>query len=312
MKTIRYLFLIFIFLLVNGYAVAEEPDCDRGCLEKLADRYLKALVAHDPSRAPLSKKVKFTENGQELQVGDALWATASDLPTTYKIYLTDPQTGQVGFSGLMKENGKLILISFRLKLGKGDRITEVEQIVARDNGQFFGGKSLTTPDPIYAEVLKPSERSSREDMVAIADSYFAALERMDGTRPVPFAETCNRMENGMQTTNNPAFGGSGNGYNITALGCIDQFKSGYFKFVTRIRRRHLVIDEERGLVSSTALLDHAGNISSVRLTNGQIIPVSLSSPTSFLGGGFFKIKDGKIHRIHTILITAPYGMKPGW
>jgi len=67
-----------------------------------------------------------------------------------------------------------------------------------------------------------------------------------------------------------------------------------------------VVDEERGLVSSTALLDHAGNVHSVTLTNGQTIPVGLSSPTTLLGGGFFKIKGGKIHRIHTILLSVPY------
>lgn len=310
------LFVLGILLTLSTSAFCQSGKgaikCGRACLEGFADRYLEALVAHDPSRIPLAKNVKFTENGQELAVGDALWATASDKPTTYRIYLTDPQTEQVGFSGLMKENGKLALISFRLKLANGN-ITEIEQIVARDDGQFFGGKSLTTPDPIYAEILPPSERSSRADMIAIADSYFKALERMDGTRPVPFAETCNRLENGMQTTNNPGFGGaSGDGYNITALSCIEQFKSGYFKFVTRIRRRHLVVDEERGMVSSTALLDHAGNIKSVILTNGRTLPVGLSSPTTLLGGGFFKIKGGKIHRIHTVLITAPYGMKPGW
>jgi hypothetical protein len=150
-------------------------------------------------------------------------------------------------------------------------------------------------------------------MIAIADSYFKALERMDGTRPVPFAETCNRMENGVQTTNNPQLGGaSSGGFNMMALSCIEQFKTGYLRFVTQIRRRHLVVDEERGLVSSTALLDHAGNIKSVTLTDGRTLPISLLSPTTLLGGGFFKIKGGKIHRIHTILITAPYGMKPGW
>jgi hypothetical protein len=295
-----------------GQPGAGARGCDRACLEGFADRYLDALVAHDPSRVPLAPNVKFTENGQELAVGDALWATASDKPTNYRIYLTDPQTSQVGFSGLMKENGKLALISLRLKIADG-RISEIEQIVARDDGQFFGGKSLTSPDPIYALTLAPSERSSRADMIAIADSYFQALERMDGTRPVPFAETCNRMENGIQTTNNSQLGGgSSEGFSIGALSCIEQFKTGYFRFVTRIRRRHLVVDEERGLVSSTALLDHAGNIRSVTLTDGRVLPVSLSSPTTLLGGGFFKIKSGRIHRIHTILISAPYGMKPGW
>jgi hypothetical protein len=295
-----------------GRTSAAAAECGRACLEGFANQYLDALVAHDPSRIPIAGNVKFTENGQELPVGEALWATASEKPATYSIYLTDSQTGQVGFSGLMKENGKLALISFRLKI-VSRKVTEIEQIVAKDDGQFFGGKNLTTADPIYAEILTASERSSRADMIAIADSYFKALAQMDGTRPVPFADTCNRLENGMQTTNNTKFGGAqGGGFNIAALGCIEQFKSGYFRFVTRIRRRHLVVDEERGLVSSTALLDHAGNIKSVTLTNGQTVPIGLSSPTTLLGGGFFKIKGGKIHRIHTVLISAPYGMKPGW
>lgn len=295
-----------------GPMQATGSECDRACLESFADQYLDALVAHDPSQIPLANNVKFTENGQVLEVGDALWATASDIPTDYKIYITDPKTGQAGFSGLMKENGKLALISFRLKIANG-KVTEIEQIVARDDGQFFGGRSLTTADPIYAEVLDPSERSSREDMVKIADSYFVALERMDGTRPVPFADTCNRLENGMQTTNNPGLGGaSSDGFNISAMSCTEQFKTGFLRFVTKIRRRHLIIDEERGLVSSTALLDHAGNIKEVTLTDGRTVPIGVLSPTSFLGGGFFKIKDGNIHRIHTILVTVPYGMKDGW
>ncbi len=329
MTTKHTLFLIFSLLLVSGLIAcsAEKPaatiekvktetappDCDRTCLEGFANQYLQALVAHDPSRVPLAKNVRFTENGQELAVGDALGATASDLPATYKIYFTDPQTGQVGFNGLMKENGNLILISFRLKLSNDKKITEIEQIVARDDGRFFGGKSLTTPDPIYAEILSPADRLPRADMIAVADSYFKALERMDGTRPVPFADTCNRFENGVQTTNNPKlFGGAPGSFNISAMSCTEQFKTGYLRFVTQIRRRHLVVDEERGIVSSTACLDHAGNIRSVTLTDGRTLPIDLSSPTSFIGGGFFKIKGGKIHRIHTILTTVPYGMKQGW
>ncbi len=289
------------------------PDCDRACLEGLANQYLDAMVAHDPSRLPLAQNIKFTENGQELALGDALWATASDPPATYRIYFADPQTGQVGFNGLMKENGKSILISFRLKLASDGKVTEIEQIVARDDGRFFGGKSLTAPDPIYAEILDPADRSSRADMIAIGDSYFKALERMDGTRPVPFADTCNRFENGIQTTNNPKlFGASDGGFNISAMSCAEQFKTGYLRFVTQIRRRHLVVDEERGIVSSTAILDHAGNVKEVTLTDGRTVPISLSSPTSLLGGGFFKIKGGKIHRIHTILTSVPYGMKSGW
>ena len=141
----------------------------------------------------------------------------------------------------------------------------------------------------------------------------AALERADGKRPVPFADTCNRMENGMQTTNNPAMGaGMGGGYNIIAMSCTEQFKTGYFKFVTEIRRRHVMADEERGMVFSFAALDHAGNIKQVTTTDGQTHDIGQLSPTTLYGGGLFKIIDGQIHRIYTVFFTAPYGMKHAW
>jgi hypothetical protein len=39
------------------------PDpCDRTCLKGLVDSYLAALVAHDPSRVPIARDVKFVEN----------------------------------------------------------------------------------------------------------------------------------------------------------------------------------------------------------------------------------------------------------
>jgi hypothetical protein len=54
-------------------AQAAEPSCDRACLEGFVDQYLAALVAQDPSRLPLAKNARYTENGQELKLGDGMW-----------------------------------------------------------------------------------------------------------------------------------------------------------------------------------------------------------------------------------------------
>ncbi len=322
MKTKKTGFIMTILILglsacsaLQPTVTKEEPlqttvKCDRACLETFADRYIDAMVSHDPSSIPLAEGTKFTENGVELAVGDALWATAS-ANTDFRIYVTDPETGQVGYSGIIEENGTPVLISFRLKIING-RISEIEQIVGRDRN-FSGIDNLKEPDPIYARVLEPSERTPRDKMIPIADSYFAALERADGTRPVPFADTCNRMENGMQTTNNPELGaGMGGGLNIIAMSCTEQFKTGYFRFVTEIRRRHVLVDEERGMVFSFAALDHAGNIKQVTTTDGETHDIGLLSPTTLYGGGLFKIINGQIHRIYTVFFSAPYGMKHVW
>ena len=44
--------------------------CDRACLEGLTNQYLDALVAHDVKRAPVAKGARFTENTNELKLGD--------------------------------------------------------------------------------------------------------------------------------------------------------------------------------------------------------------------------------------------------
>jgi hypothetical protein len=64
---------------VSGSTGPIPLNCDRACLEGLIDQYLAAVVAHDPSKLPLSKDVKYSENYQMLQVGDGFWKTASGI-----------------------------------------------------------------------------------------------------------------------------------------------------------------------------------------------------------------------------------------
>ena len=62
-------------IVVLAFVVAPVPvaaqsrvSCERACLTGFLDRYLDALVAQDPSRLPLARTVKFTENGQRLDL----------------------------------------------------------------------------------------------------------------------------------------------------------------------------------------------------------------------------------------------------
>ena len=58
--------------------------------------------------------------------------------------------------------------------------------------------------PKMNEVIPPAQRMSREALIKVADGYFSTLQRNDGTLHTPFADDCNRTENGMLTTNNKA------------------------------------------------------------------------------------------------------------
>lgn len=50
--------------------VAAAGGCDRACLDGFVNQYLSALLAHDPSRAPLAKTA-FPRSGQSTMKCDA-------------------------------------------------------------------------------------------------------------------------------------------------------------------------------------------------------------------------------------------------
>jgi hypothetical protein len=54
-------------------AQGQNGACDRKCLEGFVNQYLAALEARDPSKLPLAKNAKYTENGVQLKLGDGMW-----------------------------------------------------------------------------------------------------------------------------------------------------------------------------------------------------------------------------------------------
>jgi len=294
--------------------------CDRDCLNGFIDQYLEAIQSHDPSLLPLTESVKFTENGQRLMPGDGLWNTLSETGS-YKLYIADPEAGQAGFFGTIRENGTPAILALRLKIEK-NKISEIETIVARDEEGALNLEKLGGPHSSFLDTIPVSEHASREELIRIANMYFTGLECNNGKGTYPFTENCNRIENGKQTTNNPSDWSNLERpdslenvpmVDINALGCKEQFEKGFFRFVSRIRdRRFVAIDQERGLVLTFVFFDHAGNIPEVTLSDGTTIPIGVSRPFTWEISELFKIENGLIRQIEAVLGEAPYGMNSGW
>ena len=96
-----YLVIILITALLGFGADAQQQqtsgaECDRTCLINMVDAYLLALVRHDPHRVPIADNAKFVENVKAILPGAGLWKTAVEVPTTFRIYVPDPVSQQVG------------------------------------------------------------------------------------------------------------------------------------------------------------------------------------------------------------------------
>jgi hypothetical protein len=284
---------------------------NRDELYALAETYLEALEARDVARVPWADNCKFTENNVRLAPGDGLWNTISARRRTYDLKSADPAAGQVAWFGIVEEHGHPAIMALRLcaKMGK---ITEAETIVCRkvDLSPFPGIDTYIEPRPLMLADVPEERRSPRERMIAIADGYFETLEQNDGTLHAEFTDDCQRVENGVQTTNNiEAFAD----YPIAGLGCAEQFRKGHFKFDDRLRdRRFPLVDEDKGLVLAGGFIDHTGRLVDLTWTDGTPARSVFHYPHSFVLLELFKIVGGQIAGVEAVFVTVPYNMQSAW
>ena len=299
-----------LILTTVASAFAQGP-CARACLDKLVDSYLAAVVAHDPSLMPIAPDAKFVENTKPTKPGEGLWKTASEAPTTFKIYVPDPVAGQVGFIGMMKEDGKPVQLALRLKV-RGGRIIEMEHLIARNLSERSLA-NLQTPRPGLLATVPPAERLPREQMLRIGVSYYDALVNGDGDA-APFADDCLRHENGMQTTGNPPPKTPGLG-TMQAMGCRDQMFTKTFSYIKRIEPRRVEIaDVETGLVFGLSQFRHPMTEKTFKIVGVPgVEKIDLNiMPFDFPAAHIYKVRGGKIHEIEALGVSIPYNSPTGW
>ncbi len=314
-------------LILMSAALASAQTCDRACLEGFVDQYMEALVAHKPAQVSLSPKVKNTEDGVQLEPGDGFWRTAMG-KGSYRLFNTDVPSGQVVFMGTMREVPNLaVIVMIRLKVANR-QITEIENFVVRDAAAAKMFEDRGRPADVFTATLPANQAPPRSALIQTANSYLTGLQRNDGKGTYNFAPDCDRFQNGLQTTNRkeplPAPPPPGRGAvapppdpnidRIVRMSCLDQFKSGFYNFVTRVRdRRFVAVDPERGLVTAIFAIDQAsGKYRTFKMADGKEVSAGPVKPETLAIAETFKIEGGKIRRVEAIQLNVPYGMVTGW
>jgi hypothetical protein len=292
--------------------------CDRPCLQAVADSYVKAVVAHDPKLLVLDEHVRFTEDGQELQLGDGFWNTASGVGAAQQFY-PDPQSQQITFVGTMREFDNLVLMAMRLKV-RDRRISEVETLFYRkgagpewSDAGVDAANARGTADSAWLVPIPAPLRATREQLTGVALAWINDLTHEDAKAAPPVSDDCVRIENGARVSDNPRVLIGDSHFNLAALGCRQQLQSGYFSSISRIHHRRVVaVDPDYGTVVVWANLDQAGT-RALRLADGHALSLrALVRPASTESMLVFRIEGGAIHRIQMLTLGVPYHMNPGW
>lgn len=295
--------------------------CDRACLVGIMDGYMNAIFKHDPSQLPtLARDVRFTENSAQLDVGEGMLWRSKVEPTSFKIVVADPVFGQVAEQARVEINGEDSLIAVRLKIDRG-QIQQIEQLYTRGVDKT-AIPLLTTPRSAFVDDVPVSERTPREVMIWVANSYFDALEGDDG-KIAALADDCVRHENGYQTVNNPPPGGrmmpsprlpdpntpqGQNQLKISMMTCSEQISTKILNFIKFIRpRRVLVVDEQKGVVATFPFFVEDGTRRGAPPDSPPAMMLNLDTMETF------GIRGGQIHQIEAFpFVTLPYGLGNGW
>jgi hypothetical protein len=282
--------------------------CGHDCLQEFAERFLFAITNGDATAVPLAPHVRYTENGQVLSIGDALWATAQGLGD-HQLVFTDPVSGGIQLYAAVVESGLPSMLAARLKV-QNRQITEIETSVLRRNADDAAMASFALDRPIWAQEVPANRRVSRQALMDIADSYFEGITQGRGD-VTPFDPDCTRFENGGQMTLRTDEGANP----VMRMTCQEQFAAGMLVIVTSVsHRRYLVVDEDSQIVSAIVTFDHRGNLESVPMARGRTVTPNgpFARPFSFLIFETFKIIDGNIRQIEATVHSVPYRMHPGW
>ena len=322
---LRLLTLILGAMAIVGSAVpaSAQQACDRACLRTMLDQYLTAVIKHDPGAAPLVVGFRQTENAINTRPGMGVWKTVTGLGKMQRRYL-DPVSGQAGYYGTVEEGSETAIVTVRVKV-ENRKLTEAEWVLARANDPGLqgprrqGGPPANLHNPEYLTANPPpdrvvprNQRSDRDSLIRIVDSYFDAITSHDGSVALTHPG-CGRVENG-----SPAPGGAflppgaprgqgagGGGAAPAGRGaaqpgpgsgdCVANLQN--FNLSMVVARRTPIVDEEAQVVLAYAVF--------IRRP-GSPTPRNVFSE-------WFNVEDGKIKTIYTAMFYPPAELAvPNW
>jgi hypothetical protein len=292
-------------------------DCDRTCLQELAEQFIAAVIAHDVSKVPLAKGARYSENSVPLPIPDGFWKNATGV-RPYRLYIADPEWGTIGLYARMNENGAPVIVSTRLRV-YGHQLTEIETVVTPERNRLAPAGSAAAqtdylgdkPRPEMTQVVPPAQRRTREELMKIVNTYFTGIENNTGDKPPLFSSHCQRLEDGRPTSNVPVPPGQERGG--INMSCAEDLAMGYHRNDNRIRsRRIMAVDIEHQVVMTSVYFDHENDaqIHTYQLKNGKTVTVNETSPSTLQAHETFSIDREGISQVEAVFTNVTYGTRP--
>jgi hypothetical protein len=181
---------------------------------------------------------------------------------------------------------------------------------------------MQAPRPGLLAEVPADARLPHDELIRIGLTYYDALDDNDGTL-TPFADDCERHENGMITAGpGPSVGAGPNnaGTAPIARDCEGQLTSGVMAYITSIdNRRVFAADPVTGLVMGLSHFRHPMDFEPYEVTalDGSKLTYDTDrfgfDPFDLPAAHIFKIgADGRMHEIEAMGFMTDFNSPTGW
>jgi len=265
---------------------ARAAGCDRACLQNMMTRYLDAMVAHAPSQLPLAANARFTENSNELKLGEGLWKTVSRKGGFRQDYI-DVRRQIAAAHVVLFEGDTQVLYSVVLRVAEG-KISGIETLVYRITPDVKPKPDqLDKPLPGMNDPVPAGQKMRRAEMVRVAMTYVEGLRVGSFVNSnTPFAPEAYRMTNGVKYAGQGCVGSADCGLRTQKITTHPDIKSSV-----------AAVDEEAGVVLLWMNLGDTG---------------AFGPKTALVTFQAFKIWDGAIHAMNIFRALLPKETERGW
>jgi hypothetical protein len=313
MRFIKWLAVASMILSVPAMAAKAEytkenvakVECDKRCLMLMLNQVLDAIGDNSTAGLPIAQNAKITSDGTVGKIESSpVWGPARRIP--YRLVFTDPTTATAVFYGVVTNNfdpppgappgnrpppagagNSWWYYVLRIKVAN-NKIVELEQLDLEPKAGFGSDaiRNVHMGDRIWDTVIPESERSSREELFAVADKYWDSVSKRIDTKQVPWGPACQRLESGTVTSDSARFPWScGNGMKQPSVYWIVE------------NRRYYIADVERGVVLGFAVF---------------MTPKEYPQNVFGLAIEFFKVQNGLIQAIDAFSRTSLQEQHSGW
>ena len=294
-------------LLILCAAAANAANCNRACLKNTMTTYLNALVAQDPSKAPIASNVRFTEDSKDLKVGEGFWKTATKLGD-YRQDFIDVKDQVVASHVTVEESGKRAMYSVRLRVANG-KITEIETLVTHAGDRMGGGGANMGARPDMGVEPPAGQKNKREELLRIADYYprgltVGSFDKID----TPFAKDAFRIENGYVMAGEGCGRGTPSGRPAGGAGAVTAAAPQDVAGCLNIKTQKII--EHPDLTKSVVAVDEEQGIALLWMNFGDT--GTYGAGNALIAFEAFKIYGGQMHAVQAFLKVLPKDTKRGW